>query len=194
MILILIKYLKEGKDNFPFLLFPPKRRLSAKLLLSNCGVGEDSWRVPWSARRSNQSILKEITLNTHWRTDAEAEASIIWPTDANSRLVGKDPDAGKDWRQKEKRAAEDEMIGWHHWFDGHELGHTPGDSEGQAGLECCSPWGHKESDTTQRLNKNNNVLPLNWNLIFKMNLISASSFRIWVSLYSFFLLTQVGFC
>ena len=71
------------------------------------------------------------------RTDSEAEAPILWP-----------PDAGKDWRQKEKRAAEDEMIGWHHQFNGHELGRSPGDSEEQGGLACCSPGDHKESDMT----------------------------------------------
>ena len=65
-----------------------------------------------------------------------------------SHLMVKDPDAGKDQRQEEKRASEDEMVGWHHQFDGHELGQTLGDGEGQGSLECCSPWGHKESDTT----------------------------------------------
>ena len=77
-----------------------------------------------------------------------AEAPIPWPPDANNWLIGKDPDAGKDWRQKEKRAAEDEMVGWHHWCNRHELGLTPGDGEGQGGLVWSSPWGHKESDTT----------------------------------------------
>ena len=71
---------------------------------------------------------------------------ILWPSDANSWLIGKDSDAGKDCRQMEKRAAEDEMVGRHHQFNGYELGQTLGDSEGQRGLEYCSPWGHKESD------------------------------------------------
>jgi len=78
-------------------------------------------RVPWTARRSNQSILKEI--NPEYsirRTDAEAEAPIHWPPDVKSRLIGKDPDAGKDWRQEEKGTPEDEMVGWHHWLSGHE--------------------------------------------------------------------------
>ena len=70
----------------------------------------------------------------------------------NSRLTGKVPDAGKDWGQKEKRASEDEMAGRHHQCNEHELGQIPGDGEGQRGLACCSPWGHKESDTTERLN------------------------------------------
>ena len=69
-------------------------------------------------------------------------------------LIGKDPDAGKDWRQKEKWAEEDEMVGWHYRLSGHESEQTPGDSEGQGSLEYCSPWGHKESDTIQWVNNN----------------------------------------
>ena len=84
-------------------------------------------------------------------TDAEVEAPILCPPDVKSRLTGKDPDAKKDWRQK--RETEDEMIGWHHRFNGHELGPTP-DVEGQGGLQCCSPWGYKELDTTWWLNNN----------------------------------------
>ena len=90
------------------------------------------------------------------RTDAEAEASVLWPSDAKTRLLGKDPDAGKDWRKK-KRASVDEMVGWHHQFNGHELGQTPGDGEGQGGLACCSPWGCKELDMTWWLNSNNKL-------------------------------------
>ena len=92
------------------------------------------------------------------RTDGEAEASILWPPDAKSRLTGKDPTAGKDWRQQEKGLAEDEMIGWHHRLNGQEYEQTPGDSEEQESQECCSPWGFKESDKTEQLKNNNNVL------------------------------------
>ena len=74
------------------------------------------------------------------RTDAEAEAPMIW-SDGKSQLIGKDPDAGKDWRQEEKKVAEDETVGQHHWFSAHELGWTLGDGERQGGLACCSPWG-----------------------------------------------------
>ena len=81
----------------------------------------------------------------------ETEAPKVWLPDAKSRLIGKDPDAGK-W-QKEKRVTEDEMVGWHHRCNRHELGQTPGDGEGQGSLACCSPWGDKESDRTLRLNK-----------------------------------------
>ena len=83
-----------------------------------------------------------------WRTDAEAEALILWPPDVKSWFTGKDPDAGKDWRQEEKGGTEDEMVGWHHWLNGHEFEQAPGDSEGQRSLVCCSPWGRKESDMT----------------------------------------------
>ena len=86
------------------------------------------------------------------RNDAEAETPILWPPDAKNWLIGKYPDAGKDWRQEEKGTTEDEMVGWHHWLDGHEFDQTPGVGDGQGGLACCSPWGHKELDTTQRLN------------------------------------------
>ena len=80
------------------------------------------------------------------RTDAEAP--IFWPPDVKSRLIGKVPDAGKDWKQEEKWATE-EIVGWHYWLNGHEFEQTPGDSEGQGSLVCYSPWDLKESDTTE---------------------------------------------
>ena len=82
------------------------------------------------------------------RTDAKAETSILWPPDVKNWLIWKDPDAGKDLRQKEKQTTEDEMVGWHHRLNGHEFEQTPGDSEGQGSLVCYSPWGHKELDMT----------------------------------------------
>ena len=86
------------------------------------------------------------------KTDTEAETPILWPLDAKNCLIGKDPDAGKDWRQEEKGTAEDEMVGWHHRLHGHEFEPGPGVGDGQGGLACCSPWGHKESDMTEELN------------------------------------------
>ena len=86
------------------------------------------------------------------RTDAEAETPIIWPPDAKSWLIWKDPDAGKDWRWAEKGTTEDEMVGWHHRLDGREFEWTPGVGDGQGGLACCGSWGCKESDTTEWLN------------------------------------------
>ena len=82
------------------------------------------------------------------RTDVEAETPIFWPLDVKSWLIWKDPDSRKDWRQEEKGATEDEMVGRHHWLSGHEFEQAVGDGEGQESLECCSPWGHKESDMT----------------------------------------------
>ena len=72
--------------------------------------------------------------------------------DVKNRLLGKNPDAGKDWRREEKWTAEHETIGWHHRLDGHEFEQAPGVGDGQGGLVCCSPWGHKELDTTEQLN------------------------------------------
>ena len=83
------------------------------------------------------------------RADAEAETPILWQPDAKNGLIGKDPDAGRDWGQEEKGKTEDEMAGWHHQLDGHEFEWTPGVGDGQGGLACCSPWGRKESDTTE---------------------------------------------
>jgi len=109
------------------------------------GAGEDSW----TARRLNQSILKETQ---PWifigRTDAEAEAPVLWSPDVKSQLFGKDPDAGKDWGQEEEGVTEDEMVGWHPWLSGLKFEQTQGDSEGQGSLACCSSWGRKESDTS----------------------------------------------
>ena len=85
------------------------------------------------------------------RTDAEAEVPILWPPDVKSRPIRKDPDAGKDWRQEEKGTTEDEMAGWHHWFDGHEFEQALGVGDGEGGLVCCSPRGLREADTTERL-------------------------------------------
>ena len=82
------------------------------------------------------------------RTDAEAEAPIVW----KRWLIRQDPDAGKDWRQEEKGMTEDEMVGWHHWFIGHQFEQTWGNREAQGSLACCSPWDPKESDMTERLN------------------------------------------
>ena len=116
-------------------------------------------RVSWTARISNQSILKD---DQSWvfigRTDAEAETPVLWPPHAKSWLIGKDPDAGRDWGQEEKGMTEDEMAGWHHRLDGHEFEWTLGVGDGQGGMACCDSWGHKESDTTEWLN----WTELNW--------------------------------
>ena len=86
------------------------------------------------------------------RTDAKAETPILWPPHRKSWLIGKDPDAGRDWGQEEKGMTEDEMAGWHHWLDGGESEGTLGVGDGQRGLACCDSWGRKELDMTERLN------------------------------------------
>ena len=86
------------------------------------------------------------------RTDAETEIPIFWPPDAKNWLTGKDPDAEKDWRWEEKGMTEDEIVGWHHWLDGHEFEQALGVGDEQGSLACCSPWGHQESDMTEWLN------------------------------------------
>ena len=104
--------------------------------------------------------IKPINLkgNQPWvlvgMTDTEVETLVFWSSDANSWVSGKVPEAGDDWGQKKKRTSEDEMAGWHHWCNGHELGQTSGDGEGQGGLACCSSQGLKELDMTGRLNNN----------------------------------------
>ena len=85
------------------------------------------------------------------RNDAKAETPVLWPPHAKSWLIGKHSDAGRDWGQEEKGMSEDEMAGWHHWLDGRESEWTPGVGDGQGGLACRDSWGHKESDTTERL-------------------------------------------
>ena len=112
-------------------------------------------RVPWTARRSNQSILKESSPEYSLEgLDAEAEAPTLWPPDVKNWLIGKDLDAGKDWRQEEKGTTEDEMVGWHHQLDGDEFEQALGDGEGHKSLTCYSPWHCKESDRTEWLNNN----------------------------------------
>ena len=116
------------------------------MMLLNCGVGEDSW----------QSLgRKEIKpVNPKWNQPwifpgrTVAEALLLGRPDVKGWLIGKNPDAGKDWRQ-EKGTTEDEMVGWYPWLNGHESKQTPGDDEGQGSLACCSPWGCKELDTTE---------------------------------------------
>ena len=85
------------------------------------------------------------------RTDSEAETLELWPLDVKNWLTGKDPDAGKNWRQEEKGTTEDEMVRWHHWLDGHVFEQALGVGDGQGSLACCSPWGCKESDMTEQL-------------------------------------------
>ena len=96
------------------------------------------------------------------RTDAKTETPILWPPYVKSWLIGKDPDAGRDWGQEEKGTTEDEMAGWHHSLDGREFEWTSGDGNGQGSLACCDSWGHKASNMTEQLN----WTELNWLLFY----------------------------
>ena len=118
------------------------------------------WTVMLEKTLESPLDSKEIHLvhpkgNQSWiftgRIAAEAETPILWAPDVKNWLTGKDPDAGKDWRWEEKQTTEDEMVGWHHRLSGHEFEETLGVCDGQGGLVCCSPCGHKESDTTEQL-------------------------------------------
>ena len=119
------------------------------------------WTVVLDKTFENPLDSKEIKPvnpkgNQSWifigRTAAEAVIPILWPPDAKNWLIRKDSDAGKDWRQEEKGMTEDEMVGWHHQFDGHEFEQASAVGDGQGSLACCSPWGRKESDMTEWLN------------------------------------------
>ena len=141
---------------------------------------EESWMPKnwcfWTAvlEKTLESPLdcKEIKLvnlkgNQSWvvigRTDAEAETPTLWLPDVKNWFIGKDPDAGKDWRQEEKRTTKDEMAGWHHQFDGHEFEQAPGIGDGQGSLVCCSPLGHRvRQDWATELNwmqTTNTIIP-----------------------------------
>ena len=109
------------------------------------------WKTLESPLDSKEIKLVNPKGNQPWiftgRTDAEAEAPILWPPDEKSWLIRKDPDDEKYWGQREKGVTEDKMVGWHYWHNGHVFEQTPGASEGQGSLVSCSPWGHKEMDT-----------------------------------------------
>ena len=105
-------------------------------------------RVPWTARRPNQSILKEIS--PEYSLERLMLKLKLQYFGHLMQRTGKDPDAGM-----EKEMTEDKMVGWHHWLDGHEFEQAPGDGEEQGSLPCCSPWGCKQSDMTEQMNKNN---------------------------------------
>ena len=118
-------------------------------MLLNCDVREGSWESLGLQSVNPQGNQSWIFIG---RTDAEAETPVLWPPDVKNWLIGKDPDAGKDWRQEEKEMTEDEMVGWHHWLNGHEFEQALGVGDEQGSLVCCSPWGRQESDTTEWLN------------------------------------------
>ena len=120
-------------------------------MLLNCGVGEDSWEFPGLQGDQTHQSQRKSVLNIHWKDWCWSCNSNTWPPDAKNWLIWEDPDAGKGWRQEEKGMAEDEVIGWHHRFNGHEFEQAPRVGDRQGSLSCCSPWGHKELDMTEKL-------------------------------------------
>ena len=116
----------------------------------------------WSFKGRNETpkmvfsiILTELDSDVSTQTNT-IYTPVLWPPNAKSQLTGKDPDAGKDWRQEEE-GWQDEMVGWHHWLNRHEFKQVPGDGEGQGSLACCSPRGDKESDVPEQLKRNTSV-------------------------------------
>ena len=113
-------------------------------------------RVPWTSRRSNQSILKEISPGCSLEgLMLKLKLQYFGHPDVKCWLIGKDPDAGRDWGQEEKGMTKDEMAGWHHRLDGRECEWTLAVGDGQGGLACCDSWVWKELDTTEQLNWTN---------------------------------------
>ena len=170
-------YSLEGKDSIlksRDITLPTKVHLAKAMVFPVVMYGCESWTVKkaecwridafelWCWRRLESPLDCKETQPVHpkgdqsWmfigRTDAEAETPVLWPPHAKSWLIGKDPDAGRDWGQEEKGTTEDERAGWHHRLNGHGFEWTPGAGDGQGGLACCASWGRKESDTTERLN------------------------------------------
>ena len=133
--------------NFPLVYF--WRKLSVMLILLYTHRKYPFWR---------EALIQPVHPkgDQSWvftgRTNGEAETPVLWPPHAKSWLIGKDPDAGRDWGQEEKETTEDEMAGWHHRLDEHGFGWTPGVGDGHGGLACCDSWGRKESDTAEQLN------------------------------------------
>ena len=121
-------------------------------------------RIPWTARRSNQSILKEISPEYSLEgLMLKLKLPILWSPNVKNWLIWKDPDAGKDWRWEKKGRTQDEMVGWHHRLDGHEFEQALGVGDGQGGLACRSPRGRKESTQLSDWTELKLVYKLMWN-------------------------------
>ena len=136
-------------------------------MLWNCGVGKDSW--------GSLGLQGDQSWMFIGSTDAEAEAWILWPPDVKNWLIGKNSDTGKDWRQEEKGTTEDEMVGWYHRLNGHEFEQALGVVDGQGSLACCTPWGRKESDTTEWLN----WTELSWTKLITWITSFSNSMKLW---------------
>ena len=125
-----------------------------KMMTLNCGARKKLLRVPWTARRANQSILMEIN---HWKEWCWCRSCNTLPPDEKNQLIRKYPDARKDWRQEEKGMTEDRMVAWHHWLNGHKFEQVPGIGEGKGSMVYFSLWGRKGSGMIERLNNNSTL-------------------------------------
>ena len=151
---------------------PTKVRLVKAMVFPVVVYGRESWTIkkhqridafelwcwrrllrgPWTARRSNQSILKELSPGCSLEgLMVKLKFPVLWSSDAKNWLLGKDPDAGQDSRRKEKGTTEDEVVGWHHWLNGHEFEQAPGVGDGHGGLACCNPWVQSDSTYSQEI-------------------------------------------
>ena len=139
---------------YMYLRAEPQRRLSAEALSTfKLWCWRSLLRVPWTVRRSNQSIIKKSVLNIHWKDWCWRWNSNTLATWSKELTRWKRPWCWERLRAGgEKGMTEDEIVGWHHWVDGHEFEYAPGVDDGQGGLACCSPWGRKVSDTAEQLN------------------------------------------
>ena len=133
-----------------------------RIMLSNCHAGEDSWESLAQQEDQTSPSYRKSVLNIHWKVWCWNWRFNILSTWAKSWLIGKDLDAGKDWRQEEKGMIEDEMVAWHHWLDGCEFEQALGVGAGQGSLACCSTWGYKELHMTERLNELSIQLARQW--------------------------------
>ena len=137
---------------------PDQSRKTETVCVYVQAVDEQNKNKSWETRLLECKEIKPVSSkgNQSWivirSADAEAETAILRPPDAKNWLLGKDPDAGKDWRLEEKGTTEGEMFGWHHWLDGHEFEQSPAVGDGQGSLMCCNLWGCKAWDTTEWLN------------------------------------------
>ena len=145
--------------------------LSAKNWCFGTVVLEKTLESPWDSKIKPVHPIGNQSWIFIGRTNAEAEALILWPHDAKNWLTRKDPDAGKDWRQEEKGTTEDEMVGWHHTLDGHEFEWTPEVGDRQGSLVCCYSWDRKVGhDWVTELNWTQLWWETRWQLLFYLTL------------------------
>ena len=145
-------------------------------MILNCGVGEDSWESLGVQGDLTSPFERKSVLNIHWKDWCWSWSSNTWPPDEKNWLIGKDPDAGKDWRQEEKRVTEDETVGWHHQLNGREFEQSPRVGDWHRSMVCCSLWGSKDSDRTEWTEINWTIFYI-WNLQFLLEFVLLAGFQ-----------------